>query len=173
AALPRRAWRAILTPTESRIDHAAFRQERRAVALVEGPVVTCLHLIAEQRRVPAQFADHGLGARVEQQLVGIETVARLRLIRPVHAIAVDSAGTRVGQKAVPYLVGVFGQLNAFELALAVIVEQAELDLRGVTGEQREIHAASGPGRAQRKRMPFGDARGPPSRPSPFVFCRYI
>ena len=77
----------------------------------------------------------------------------LRLVGAVHAVAVDRAGPRVGQIAVPDLVGVFGQLDALELALAVVVEQAELDLGRVGREQREIDAEPVPGGAERKGRP--------------------
>ena len=112
------ARRAIVSPGESRIDHAAARHERRAVALVEGQIVAGLQLVAEHGRIPVEIADDGLGVRIEQELVRIETVAVGGLIRPVDTIAVDGTGARIGQKAMPDLVGEFGQLDALDLALA-------------------------------------------------------
>ena len=47
----------------------------------------------------------------------------------------------------PDLVGVLG-VDAFELLLARGVEQTELHLGGVRGEQREVDAKSVPGRTQ-------------------------
>ena len=73
--------------------------------------------VAEQRGSHCELADvAALRIGVEQQLVRIEAMALLRLVRPVHAVAVDRAGPRVRQIAVPDLVGVLGQLDAFELA---------------------------------------------------------
>ena len=123
--------RRAVAPGEGGVDDAGLQHEGRAVALVEGQVVAGLDLVAEQRRVPLELADHLLGVGIEQQLVGIEAVAGRGLVGAVHAIAVDRARPRIGQVAVPDLVGVFGQCDALELALAAIVEQAELDLGGV------------------------------------------
>jgi hypothetical protein len=46
----------------------------------------------------------------------------------MHPVAVDGARARVGQVAVPDFVGELRQLDAFELALALDVEEAQLDL---------------------------------------------
>jgi hypothetical protein len=63
----------------------------------------------------------------------------------MHPIAVDGAGPRIGDKAVPDLVGVFGQLDALDFLLALIVEQAQLDLGRSGGEKREVNPKPGPG----------------------------
>ena len=68
----------------------------------------------------------------------------------MHAIAVDRARARIGQIAVPDLVGEFRQLDALDFALAVVVEKAELDLGGVGGKQREVDPEPGPCRAARE-----------------------
>ena len=52
--------------------------------------------------------------------------------------AVDLARTRVGQVAVPDLVGVFRQFDALDLGLAALVEQAQFDTRGMRREQGEV-----------------------------------
>src|SRR5262249_31989820 len=76
----------------------------------------------------------------------------------------------------PDLVGEFGQLDALELALAVDVEQAELDLAGMGGEQREIDADAVPGGAERERVPLAhtrrrpDLERPDTRLPPWCFC---
>jgi hypothetical protein len=51
----------------------------------------------------------------------------------VDAAAVDRAGARITKKVVPDIVGKCGQFDA-------PVENTELDLRGVGGEQREVEA---------------------------------
>jgi hypothetical protein len=43
--------------------------------------------------IPIEFADDGFGIRVEKKLVCVEAVTMLRLVEPVHAIAVDRATT--------------------------------------------------------------------------------
>ena len=75
-------------------------------------------LIAEHGRIPVEIADHGLGVGIEQELVRIEAMAVAPARRAVHAIAVDRAGPRVRQKAVPDFVGEFRQLDALDLAFA-------------------------------------------------------
>ncbi len=66
----------------------------------------------------------------------------------------------------PDLVGIFGKLDALALGFAGIVEQAEFNLGGMGGKQREVDAESIPGGAERKRSALGDpgaaqARGRP------------
>ena len=150
-------WR-LGSPCQSKfgIDHHAFRHEGRAVALVEGQVVHRLHRVAEDRGIPVQLAGMGAGVGIEQQLVGIEAVPRVRLVGAVDAVAVDGAGPDLGQVAVPDLVGVFGQLDALDLLVAGAVEQADLDLGGVGREEREIGALAVPGRAAREGRAFPD-----------------
>ena len=92
---------------------------------------------------------------IKQQLVGIEPVSGLWRVGPVHAIAVDGAGPRIRQIAVPDLVGIFGQLDTVELVAAGRIKQAQLDLGCVCGEQREVDTQSVPGGAQRMGKPLG------------------
>ena len=88
----------------------AFQHERRAVALVEGQVVARrLHPVAEQGRVPGQLADHLLGVGIEQEFVGVESMSRGGLVGSVDPVAIDGPRPRIGQVAVPDLVGVFRQ----------------------------------------------------------------
>jgi hypothetical protein len=62
----------------------------------------------------------------------------------VNAKAIELSGRNVVQIAVPDIFGTFGQFDAFELATALTVEQAKLDLLGVGGEQRKIGAPAVP-----------------------------
>ena len=63
-AVPRHLRRAFAAPGEGRIDHPAFRHERRAVALVETHVAVIVpDGVAETGRVPAQLPDMRLGVR--------------------------------------------------------------------------------------------------------------
>ncbi len=81
-------------------------------------------------------------------------MAGARLVGAVHAVAIDGAGTGVGQVAVPHLVGELGQFDALHFPVAEMVEQAELHLCRVGRKQGEIHAAPVPGRPERKRSTF-------------------
>jgi hypothetical protein len=144
-ALPGRPRWAIITPREGRIDDATARHERSIVPLVKRQVVGSLHAVAEQSGMPAQLTDDGRGIGVQQQLVGIETMAHVRLVGAVYAVAINGAGPGVGQKAVPHLIGKFRQLNPLDLSLALLVKETQLDLGRVGGKQGEIDAEPGPG----------------------------
>ncbi len=67
-------------PVEVGIDHDAFRDERRAITLVEGEIVAAFHPVAVYGGVPLQCAGMGTRIGVEQQLVGVEAMAGVRLI---------------------------------------------------------------------------------------------
>jgi len=86
------------------------------------------------------MADDLLGVGIEQQLVGIEAMAGRRLVGTVDAEAVDRAGAGIGQVAVPYLIGIFGQHDALDLAFAPAIEEAKLDLCRIRREQSKVNA---------------------------------
>src|SRR5204863_152687 len=75
---------------------------------------------------------------VEQQFVGVEPVAGSGFVGAVNPIAVELAGARLGQIAVPHLIGVFRQRDARLFVLSRAVEEAQLDPIGMRREQREI-----------------------------------
>src|SRR5687768_8384032 len=83
----------------------------------------------------------------------IETAAVLGLVRPVDAIAIELPGHGLVAIHVPDVFGALRQGNALQLAPALAVEQAQLDLFGISREQREIHAAAVPCRTERMRSP--------------------
>ncbi len=72
------------------------------------------------------------GVRVEQQLVGIEAVTSLGLIGAVDAKAVERRRPDLRHVAVEHLVGSLRQFETTDFALAPGVEEADLDLRGVS-----------------------------------------
>ena len=82
--------------------------------------------VAEQRFRPFQLAHQLFGVGVDEQLVGVEAMTVLRVVGPVHAIAIDLTGVGVGQVAVPDLVGVLGQFDALDLGFTAGIEQAQL-----------------------------------------------
>src|SRR6476620_1105144 len=97
---------------------------------------------------PHQPASEPLGIGVEQQLVGVEAVAALGLVGPVDAIAVKLSGRNVVLITMPDVLGPLRQLNAFELAAALGIEQAEFDLLRIGREQRKISAPPVPACAE-------------------------
>src|SRR5688572_21238270 len=138
-------------PVEVRIDHYALRYERRAVSRIEAEIFVFVpDGVAETGVVPLQRAGMGPRARVEQQLVGVEAMSCIRLVWPVHAVTVDGAGADVAHVSVPDLVRKLRKDDALAFGLAVRIEQAELDLRGVSREEREVRPGPVPHRATRK-----------------------
>src|ERR1700733_15828427 len=81
---------------------------------------------------------------IEQKLVRIETMALLRRIGTVNAIAVKLAGRDVIQIAMPDVFSALGKFDPLDFAPALAVEKTELDLLGIGGEQREIGPAPVP-----------------------------
>jgi hypothetical protein len=143
---------AVLAPVERGVDHLRARHAGGVVALVERQVVLLVaDGVAEVRVAPLHAPDDAARIGVDQQLVRIEAVPLLRLVGPVHAIAVELAGAQLRQVAVPDEIGALAQRDALHLALAGLLEQAQLDLLGVAREQREIHPFAVPGRAERMR----------------------
>jgi hypothetical protein len=71
------------------------------------------------------------GVSVEKQLVGIEAVASLRLIGAVDAKTIKRRRPDLRHVAVEHLIDSLRQFEAADLALAVCVEEANLDLRRI------------------------------------------
>src|ERR1700716_2004625 len=150
-AFPRDLRPSLFAPCEGRINDAAFRHERRAVALVERKIALGrTDGIAKQGIVPLQLSNDLLAIGVEKKLVVVEAVTRRRRIGAVHAVAIDLTRPSVRKIAVPNLVGIFRKFYALDLLLAFEIEKAELHLGGVGREQREIDAKAVPGRSQRE-----------------------
>src|SRR5205823_5887525 len=107
--------------------------------------------ISVKRIAPAHRADYAASVRIEQQLVRVETMSLFGSIRAMNAVAVQQARSRFGQIAVPHHVGTFGERKTLQLATAARVEDDEIDAGRVRRVQREVHAATVPGRAERIR----------------------
>ena len=144
-------------PLEVGIDDDGFRHEGRAVALVEGEVVALgADRVAEHGGIPGQQAGMGARIRVEQQLVWIEAMTLLGRVRPVGAKPIASRRSDPLDMAVKDLVGVFGQLEAFDLLLAIVIENTDVHAGRVGGENGEIRPSFVRCRAERVRLAFAD-----------------
>src|SRR3954466_11408540 len=82
---------AISGPIEVRVNHRAFRHERRAVTLVKRNIVGGFHLIAKYSRVPFQFAEVRPCIGIEQQLVRVKPVPSIGLIRSMYPVSVNGS----------------------------------------------------------------------------------
>ena len=167
--MPGRARRAVIAPGERGIDDAALGRAGGAVTFVERQVQLRVGgVVAEVRIAPAHPPRQQPRIRFDQQFVGIEAVAALRIVRAVAAIAVQQAGTRLGQVAVPDLVGVFVQRDALHFVPTGGIEEAQLHLGRVFREQRKVDAFAIPGGAARigiarpDRRHCGDRNSTPS-----------
>ena len=123
------------------------RGPRRAVvAPVEGVVIDHARVQAGYGGVVSVGED-----AVDFACVGVEqAAARIETMTithgAVHPVGVAQSCAGAGQKAVPHLVGAGRKVEAL---LAVIVEQAQLDARGVRRKEREVDAARFDVRAER------------------------
>ena len=133
----RRLRRAVDAPVEVRVDDDGLRHVRRRVVVV---ALLGLEVVAEDRRVPVDLAVDGLGVRVEQQLVRVAAQALGGVVGAVHAEAVALAGVDAGQEGVPDVAVHLGEPDA--LLVALVVEEAQLDLLGHLAEDREVRAGA-------------------------------
>ncbi len=143
----------VLAPGERGIDDGGEHRKGCVVACVEGEVLFGIaEPVAVNLVAPANVPSDGLGVRLEHNFVGVEPVAALGIVRAVNPVAVQLSGQNTQEIAVPDEVGLLEKRDAGGLAVALRgVEQAELNLGGVLGEDREIHAGTVPGGAERIR----------------------
>ena len=148
--VPRRGRRPVVAPAECGIDDLTLRHTRCVVASVERQVATRVaDPVAEVRIAPGERPDDRFRVRIDQQLVGIESVAVLGLVGSVDAVAVQLTRPDLGQVAVPDLVGPLPEPHALELAAAARIEQGQIDGLRALREEREVDALAVPGRALR------------------------
>ena len=75
------------------------------------------HAVPEHGIRPADVSPDRFRVRIHDDLVGIEPVPLVRLVRPVDPIAIELSGTDIGQIAVPDQVGLLAQGNAVRIPL--------------------------------------------------------
>ena len=169
--VPRRAQRPVALPLEARVDDHALGDRVGGVLVVdlEIGVLRARRDVGEHvAEVEADRPLDRLGVRVEDELGGIEAVALGRRVGAVHAEAVALAGADERQVRVPVERGPLAQLDA--LLGVVLVEQAQLDARGVLGEDREVRAAAVPVRPERERVAGPDLAGAHRTTAPASRC---
>jgi hypothetical protein len=106
-------------------------------------------LVGEHGVAPLDRPRDRLRVRVDEELRGVEAVALVRVVRPMHAVAVVLAGAHVGQVAVPHLVGALRHADLVRLLRVVrVVEEAQLHPRRVLREEGEVDAFAVPRRAE-------------------------
>src|SRR5690242_19170059 len=93
ARLEARAWAAVVTPVEGRIDDHAARQVRGGVVIVDGQVGRLVaERVAEQPVPDLDRAVDPARVRVEEQLARVEAMAGGGVVRPGRPQAVALPG---------------------------------------------------------------------------------
>ena len=156
----RGARRVVGTPVEERVDHhaghgVAQRVDHRRDSA--GREVLGFQIVGIQRLGEVEVAVEGLAVRVEQQLAGVTAVPGGGVPGAVHPEAVALAGADGRQVGVPDEAVDLVELDA--CLGAVLGDQAQLDLVGHFGEQREVRAGAVVGGTERIRR-AGPYRGP-------------
>ena len=104
-------------------------------------------------------ADDLARPRIEQQLVRIEAVTMLGLVRAVRAQAIDQSGADTFDEAVEHAVGGAVQRVLLEFSGTARIEDAEFDLRRVVGKHGEVDTVVSGQRAERFGAAFLNAFG--------------
>ncbi len=81
--------------------------------------------ISEVCVAPLQIAHDLLAVYIEQQLVMIETMSVSWIVGAPEAISIEQSGPRLGQVAVPHLIGLFRDSYAMQFPSAGLVKQTE------------------------------------------------
>jgi hypothetical protein len=136
----------VVAPGEGRVDDPALGHAGVVVTAVEGQVLVAVtDLVAEMGVAPAHLADDILGVGFDEQLVAVEAVAVGGVVGAVDAVAVEQAGARLGQVAVPDQIGLLTQFDALHFAPSVGIEKAQFDTFGVFRKEGEVDALAVPG----------------------------
>ena len=133
----RRLRRTIVLPVKALIDHDRLRHAGRRVLVVADQIVAGRHVVRKDGRFPVHLAGECLRVRIDQQLVGIEAKAGLRLPWPLDAIAVSLARLDVANHAMPHERRALSQRHAVDL-VACLVEEANRDSGGVFRKQGKV-----------------------------------
>ncbi|CCJ78250.1 hypothetical protein BN135_3314 [Cronobacter muytjensii 530] len=131
----------LILPVELvRIDNAALRHIRRAVALIKRQVFIFMQqIVGKMRLIPLDISGELARVRVNQQFVRVEAVTVFRIVRPVHAIAIQRARLQARHIAMPYFMRVFRQRQPGDFVFAARIVEAELDALCVRRENREVN----------------------------------
>src|SRR5262249_3345813 len=140
----------VISPCVHGIVHDTFGHHWRAVSPVHREIAaTRAQTITEKRVVPDDPAVEPARVRIDQELIGVETMPFFWSVGAMHAVAIELAGHYALEVAVPDLVGSQRQADAVRLVRPVGLEQAEVDGARMSRKQREVDATTVPGRAQR------------------------
>src|SRR5919106_3070272 len=121
--VPGDTWRTIIAPGKGGVNNLASRHTWSAVARIKREILPpATNTITEMGIAPAQLPYNRLSIGVQQQLIRIEAVPVLGVIRAIDPVAIEETWTPFRQVTVPYLVGLFAEQDTFELVLALGIE---------------------------------------------------
>jgi len=131
---------------------ACERRERRAVAVVEGRVFVS-ELESQTTTRPTHGSSDDLGVGIEDELVGIESIAHCGAQRTVHAVAVELAGKERRADIRGHTMSVCSGSEIVTDSTSAFrrLEQAQFDPRRVFRKHGEVDADTVPCGAQRIR----------------------
>src|SRR6185312_13042807 len=135
--------RDIALPIERGINNAAFRHKHGIVAGVEGEIEARVsNTITTVKIVPFERAVERTRIGIDEELVRIEPMTRLRIIRTINAITVEKTWSNFRNITVPDIVLPVEHCDTMRLARAPFIKQAKLDFFGMRGEKCEIDTIS-------------------------------
>ena len=122
------------------VDDLTFGRKRRAVSRIKAEIQLIVsQLIAEVGIVPLNVTHQFTGIGVNKQLIGIEAVTVLRIVRAIHTVTIQRPRFQIRHIAVPDLMGIFRQFQAGYFCFSRRIKQTQLYPLRVGGKQSEVH----------------------------------
>ncbi len=150
----------VVVPEEEVVHDHALGRAGRVVPRIRRLVAHVGLDEAPHRRAPVDLVGDGARVGIEEDLPGVEAEPAPRLVRAVHAEAVELPRCEPGHEAVEHVGGELGQGQRLALGDAGgPVEQADVDPARVLGEDGEVDAGAVVRRAERVRSSRPDSRG--------------
>ncbi len=153
--MPRRP---ILVPVEMLLGEHAFRHRSGVVDFRSDPIGLRRECVVPERRfeIPVGKSADRPRKRVQEQLVEIEAVSFVGLVRAVHAVAVELAGEDAFDPHVPHVARAVARGIQIDRPhrrrVRGMVEKLQPDAARVAAEEREVDAALGFTGSQRERI---------------------
>ena len=113
----------ICAPGKRWIDDHGLEHAGSAVATIHGEIgILAVDAVTEMRVAPLQVADDLLGVGIEKEFVRVESVSLVRIVGTMDAVSVEESGPRLGQVAMPDLIGLIFDPHAMQFAAACLIE---------------------------------------------------
>ena len=154
--MPWRLQQGVALPVEFRIDDDPERRTGGIVGFGERQVGFGRD-VAKHTVGPGDAPAQCTGVRVQDNLVGVESMTGVRDIRTVDTVSVQLSRSQVGKIPVPDLVCLFRERDPMGLnTIRLGIEQAQINRSGVLGKDREVDSLAVPGRTERVWLTWPD-----------------